>query len=297
MKRIKLLLLLTIISGISFIIHSCEKDITIDLPKAEEKIVVEGWIENGQAANVILSKNSSYFDPIDEAAINHMFNIDAVVTVKEVETGVEEVLTKTMNPLFVPPVMYRGTSLKGKTNHHYSLTIETDGKVLTATTYIADTINLDSTWFKKEPPNDTLGLLWIKFQDPPVLGNYYRVFTKRLHKDTRFVPVWGSIYDDAFFNGESIEYSFYRGQDNYAPSPTEYSDADFMFQIGDTIVSRFCVIDKAHYDFWRTYENAIFSGGNPFATPATIFSNITGGLGVWGGYAAVYDTTVAKVAP
>ena len=293
----KNIMLLFFFAGSSLIFQSCEKDITIDLPKAEDKIVVEGWIENGQAANVIISRNSSYFEPIDQTTINHMFNVDAVVKVKDIEAGTEEVLTKTLNPLTIPPVMYKGSTLKGILNHHYSLSIVVDNKELSATTSIPDTIQLDSTWFKIEPHKDTLGLLWIRFQDPPTLGNYYRIFTKRITKDKRFVPVWGSVYDDAFFNGELIEYSFYKGTDHYAPAPDENSDATYYFEIGDTIITRFSVIDKVHYDFWRTYENAIYSGGNPFATPATIFSNINGGLGVWGGYATVYDTCIAKATP
>jgi len=295
--RVKYILLSLILLSTSLIFYSCEKDISLDLPKAENKIVVEGWIENGQASNVILSRNSSYFDPINLTTIEQMFNVDAVVTVKEIETGTEEVLTKTLNLNNTPPVIYKGSVLKGKINHHYSLTIVADGKTLTASTSILDTIPIDSTWFKIEPRFDTLGLLWIKFQDPPATGNYYRVFTKRLSKDKRFVPVWGSVYDDAFFNGELITYSFYKGIDRYAPAPTNETDADYYFQIGDTIVARFSVIDKVHFDFWRTYENAIFSGGNPFATPATIYSNITGGLGIWGGYASVYVTTIAKATP
>jgi len=276
---------------------SCEKDISLDLPRAEEKIVVEGWIENGQVPHVALSRNASYFDVIDEAAIMHMFNVDAVVKVREVETGIEETLTKTINPSFLPPVLYKGSTLTGKIKHHYELLIEVDGKSLTATTYIPDTISTDSTYFKAEPLLDTLGGVYIMFQDPPLETNYYRIFTKRLSKDPRFVPVWGSIYDDIFFNGQYINYSFYRGIDFYATQPEEYEEDDFMFCIGDTIVTRFCAIDKAHYDFWRTYENAIYSGGNPFASPATIATNVSGALGVWGGYAAVYDTTVAAVAP
>ena len=277
----------------SFFLWACEKEITVELPESEEKIVVEGWIENGQTANVILSRNASYFAPINEASINQMFNIDAVVKVKEVETGTEEVLIKTLNPLFIPPVLYKGTSLTGKNNHHYELRIEIDGKVITATAYIPDTVPLDSSYFMIEPVLDTLGPVFLMFQDPPAMGNYYRIFSKRLNKDNRFVPVWGSIYDDALFNGQYINYSFYRGLDNYATQPDDYSAADFHFTYGDTIVTRFTVLNKAHFDFWRSYENAYFSGGNPFASPATIFSNVNGALGIWGGYAAVYDTCVA----
>lgn len=297
MKKIFPIIIIVWLILTVFFTTSCEKDISLDLPRAEEKIVVEGWIENGQVPQVALSRNASYFDVIDEAAIMHMFNVDAVVKVREVETGIEETLTKTINPMFLPPVLYKGSVLTGKLKHHYELYIDVDGKIITASTYIPDTIPVDSTYFRIEPLLDTLGPVYIMFQDPPQVSNYYRIFTKRLSVDNRFIPAWGSIYDDIFFDGQYIDYSFYRGIDFYATQPEDYEADDFHFTIGDTIITRFCAIDKAHYDFWRTYENAIYSGGNPFASPATIYSNVSGALGVWGGYAAVYDTTIATLTP
>ena len=43
---------------------SCEKEITLDLPQSEDKTVIEGEIELGEYACVIITKNSSYFDPV-----------------------------------------------------------------------------------------------------------------------------------------------------------------------------------------------------------------------------------------
>jgi hypothetical protein len=57
---------------------------------------------------------------------------------------------------------------------------------------------------------------------------------------------------------------------------------------------KWCTIDKAHFQFWQTMERSNNSNGNPFAAPVSIKSNISNGLGVWGGYGASYDTIIAK---
>jgi hypothetical protein len=62
-----------------------------------------------------------------------------------------------------------------------------------------------------------------------------------------------------------------------------------FFHRGDSIIFKFCDIDKATYDFWRTWEFAFQSNGNPFSSPVKVISNISNGaLGAFSGYAAQY---------
>jgi hypothetical protein len=156
---------------------------------------------------------------------------------------------------------------------------------------------LDSVWFSSEPERgDTLGLLWADFTDPAAEVNFYRLFTKRLNKDYRYIPVLGSVYDDRFFNGKQFMFSMFRGFSSLIDDETNKNDKEAMyFKIKDTIILKACAIDVKHYDFWRSAEQAMYSGGNPFVYPLNAKSNITGGaLGVWGGYAAFYDTIIAR---
>ena len=57
---------------------------------------------------------------------------------------------------------------------------------------------------------------------------------------------------------------------------------------------KFCSIDRNTFEFWRTEETQVQNNGNPFGSPAPISGNIKGGLGIWGGYAASYDTIIAR---
>ena len=50
---------------ICLILLGCEKEITLNLPQAESKIVVEGSIEPNFPPYVILTKSQGYFEPID----------------------------------------------------------------------------------------------------------------------------------------------------------------------------------------------------------------------------------------
>ena len=62
---------------------------------------------------------------------------------------------------------------------------------------------------------------------------------------------------------------------------------------------KFCQIDQQSLRFWRGVVRQVTSGGNPFAEPANLSSNIEGGLGAWTGYGTSYykvpiivDTTI-----
>lgn len=57
---------------------------------------------------------------------------------------------------------------------------------------------------------------------------------------------------------------------------------------------KLCSITREHYRFWRTVENEKGNLGNPFGSFTVIESNIEGGVGIWGGYAA---TTISIVIP
>lgn len=275
-----------------FLLASCEKEITVDLPEPEQKIVVEGWIDQNDYATVILTKNMAYFGVVDSASLVAMVNFPAVVTVSDGTNT--ETLVKTFNFNYFPPIIYKGSLIKGEVGKTYFLTVNSEGKELTAKTTILPSVKFDSLWFELEADEDSLGSIWAKFTDNANEKNYYRVFTQRKGRDNRMIPVMGSVYDDFFFNGLSFTFNMYRGQETYTDYEGMENDDEYAyFKLGDTVVVKACAIDKEHYDFWSTAEIEFFSGGNPFMNPMPVKSNIKGGgLGVWGGYGTNYDTLV-----
>ena len=185
---------------------------------------------------------------------------------------------------------YTSDILKGEVGKTYSLFIEAQGKRLTSITTIPPPIAADSFYVlppKNDPSDDTLMRLFISFKDPVNESNYYRYFTKR-NKATFYPGRGNSVFDDRLFNGEVINWNLERaGNSNDSFNVKTYG----MFWKGDTVVVKFCTLDAAQYDFWETFEQASHSGG-PFANPVQIKSNITGGLGIWGGYGSIYHTII-----
>ncbi len=279
-----------------FLFISCEKTITVDIPQAETKIVVEGYIEPGKPAQVLLTKSSPYFGkvPTTQEELLAMIITDAKVVVSDGITTDTLKVTYDENAGFFPYLFYTGDTaiLKGVPGRRYDLKIITDTETLTATTTIPALIPLDSTWFVIQGDGHyNRGFCWGLLSDPDTLGNCYRIMAKRLGKDTNFIAPYGSPFDDKFINGKSFQFYFSRGTE---AGSTETGDDLYYFLKGDTVVVKFCTLDKAHLDFWLSAENDIYNQGNPFSSPLTLITNINGGLGVWGGYGATYDTVICK---
>lgn len=274
------------------LLFSCEKNITVDLPVTEQKIVVEGYIETGEKAIVTLTKTSAFFAPVDSASLFSylIWGSSAIVTVSD--GTISEQLSPVIDTNQYIPLVYKSQTLTGQEGKTYTLTVVVDGKTLTAVTTIPHAVALDSVWYKEQEGRDSLGFAWAHLTDPDSLGNCYRWFAKRIGKDKRFLAPIGSVFEDKFINGKSFDFAYNRGSE-----PNTFDDEDEnsrgYFSLGDTIAIKFCTIDRTHFDFWRIEEVQVSNNGNPFAAPAPIPTNINGGIGIWGGYAATYDTIIA----
>lgn len=290
--------IINILSGVAAVLlflSACEKEISLDLPAVEKKIVIQGSIEQGQFPLVIISTNSPYFAHVDSASLMDMIIRNAEVTVSD--GPVTEKLSMTIIPFF-PFLAYEGDTIKGIVGHTYNLSVKIGTSVFTATTTITPPDRLDSIWFKPDDTmGDTLGYLWATYSGDQSVIKYYRGYAKRVNKDNRFIPFFGSMFDGQFLAGQTYTFYMMRGIDNYYVDEfTDQEEKEFgYFKVGDTVVVKICTMDKVHYDFWKAIEKDMFSGGSPFGIPATVPTNIQGGaLGIWGGFGATYDTIYAK---
>ncbi len=154
--------------------------------------------------------------------------------------------------------------------------------------------HLDSVWFQVQPGLDTLGWAWATLNDPPVAGNSYRWFAKRLGKDDDFIAPLGSVIEDKFFNGLYFDFAYNRGQVPNSTAEDDENEEAGYFKVGDSIVVKFASITEQSFDFWRAAETQASSNGNPFGSPAPLKSNIEGALGIWEGFSFTLDTIVAQ---
>ena len=307
------------------VLMGCEKEITIDLPSVESKIVVQGNIEQGQPPIVLLSESQGYFEATDLSSLEDFYLKGATVKVSngEVEINLEEICTsdipEELLPLvasltgFDPEVLLLldicayvsfDKSIWGEVGGIYDLTVEHEGRTVTSTTKINKLVHLDSTWFDLSGNSDSLGFAWGNLTDPDTLGNAYRWFAQRINhypewsenageqKDGNYIAPIGSAFDDEFFNGLSFEFAYYRGATLNSDKEDDQNEEVFFFKVGDTIAVKGAVIDRASFSFIASYETQVSNQGSPFAVPTNVRTNIEGGLGGWIGYGTSYDTIV-----
>lgn len=278
--------------SISLFFSSCAEDIDVKLPNSEKKVVIEGTIENGKYAEVIITRNIGLFTEQSGVALTDFYIFDAQVYISD--GTITDTCTITVDSASSLGVIYRGHTIVGVPGQIYYMTVVADDKTFSSVTSIPQPVQLDSVWWKPEPNRgDTLGFAWAKISEPIGLGHNYRFYAKR-PVQRRFIAPFGATWDDKYVDGVQFEFAYSRGYD-----PTDSEDQwinddeesrGFYFNY-DTIYIKFCTIDKASKDFYTTFENAVSNNGNPFASPVTILTNISGGaLGVWAGMGATYDT-------
>lgn len=314
MKKIKYIPLAFFFFTILFI-QSCERDVDLDIPGGEKLPVVYGWIEPGQPPLVILTRSQPYFGTTNFSGIEDLFihNATLTVTVEGYTANLTEICTNSIPDSLLPLIsQIIGVDSITLASINYCLYTTFDANVfgvlgksyfLNGTTLQSDTMSavtkipfpthLDSLWFIKSNGLDSLGFVWARMTDPDTLGNYYRWFAMRSGKDNSFIPPLGSTFDDKFINNTTFNFGFNRGHDSFSNS-SEPAEERGYFKIGDTVVVKFTAMDRGHFLFWRSFETQAVSNGNPFAAPAPVRGNVTGALGVWGGYGVYIDTLVVQ---
>ena len=182
----------------------------------------------------------------------------------------------------------------GEVGKFYKLNIAYNGTTYTSTTKIPNPKGVDSLWFgtpifanAKTP--DSAKQLYANYTDPDTPGNYVRYFTQR--NSEPFYP--SEIFSDEVVNGKRItNIGLYAGYENVQ---NVKADSLRYFYKGDTVVLKWCEIDKSVYTFWNTLEYSNNASGNPFASPINVTSNISNGaLGVWAGYGSIFTKIVVQ---
>ena len=303
-----------LVSGLG-VFQSCEQAIDVDLPAAETKLVVEGRIEPGVPPIIILTKSSGYFDPVDLQSFEDSFIEDAEVEISTPNKSVELVRWCSNDiPLFLAPIaadligvsitdfnavdyciyslpldnLFSADPFLGEVGESYDLRIRYEGQLYTSNTTIPQPIALDSLWWEGVN-NDTIeGVVWATLSDPDSLGHAYRWEARRTNRDEPFIAPFNSVFKDDFINGKTFDFAYVHGDD-----PADDEGQQF-FDYGDTVIVKFSTIDRRVYRFLNSFEDNVVNSDNPFASPSSVPSNISGNaLGVWAGYGVTLDTVVS----
>ncbi len=249
------------------------------------EIVVDGWIEEGEAANVILTQTVMVNPDIEQGEIK-LQDIPikwAMVTVSDGEQ--EEVLVGRKSDGIFPPYRYTGVTIRGEAGKKYFLKVEYSGRTVTAETTIPEPVRIDDFKVIKSEECDTLYRIDISFRDDRKEKNWYKVLTsirdeKAGTEDMRYYSAFMGTVSDEILGPEentmtvSRPFRHIRTED-YSP----------YFHKGETVKVKLAQIDEASFLFWSDYENEISNGKNIlFPSTSDLRSNVNGGRGIWCGY-------------
>ncbi len=273
---------------------SCEKEITVDLPTSQSRLVVEASI-NQQFPNlnyVYLSRTIDYFNPDlslngvkgalvyitpgvifggdtiwNDSAKLQMIDINSIPGIDVLLQGFSGIY---FNPLINPQV-----------GVPYKLEINVGNETILGYTTIPKVVEIDTVFWRteiSEDKSDTDLFVTFEFMDGPEQNNY------RLGIKNGFNPFlvgWGAAsqfrtFDDMFLNNGVRPYSFFR-----------------PFKVGDTLSLYLSSIGRPEYLFWESFTKAANNGG-PFATPISVKSNVTGAIGSFTGYGVSYKSVIIK---
>lgn len=288
-SRVKLAVALSIFA----VLISCRKDVTVELPDYQQKIVVEGSIETGSPAFVFLSYSVPYFGEFDYTTPEKAFIKGATVLVTDGNTiDTLRQLDPNLGYLYV------GTKLIGQEGKTYTMRVIVGSEKFSATSTILGNVSLDSLYF--EPRNkadlkDSLGYIGQKLREPKGSGDCYRWLSKRLGRDVFYAAPFNSVFDDKFIDGQTFNFVYDRGRQ---PDPFGNNSVDTergYYKRGDTVVVKFCKIGRREYDFWTSYYQNRVSNGNPFSSPTNVksnFDNYERCLGAFVAYSPAFDTII-----
>ena len=314
-KIMKIKPLAFILLSLCVFIFACEKEFIPDLPTVESDIVVEGYIESGSNATppyVILTQSLPFFKELKN--FNNVFVEGATVWISNGtdSTQLVEFCWKNLTPSVKKQAgqffginadsvtadfnfcvyLDLAQKMKGEIGKTYNLRIKTkEGKLLTAKTTIPRPVKIDTIEFIKPPginQKDTVAQARATITDPKG-ADFYRYFTAI--NGSSYIAGQASVTDDAFFDGLVTKVNLLKSEPRGGTGDRENYG---LFKRGDTISIKFSTLDKAHFEFWQTLEFNANNGG-PFSAYTRVKHNITGGIGIWGGYASTYyDVIVPK---
>lgn len=272
------------------IMTSCSKDDFVSEQKSlESKIVVEGYIEDGDFANVLLSSSIPVTNVIDSTNVLSHAIRSAKITISNGQDS--EILRVKSDKNRVPPFIYYGSIIRGEAGREYSIKIEYLNRIVEAVTTIPRSVQLKSAEYVKNNSADTTGYVFVKFDDLLDEKNYYQIATKIEGEEPVFVPSFYGNLDDKNFESSSVAVQINRG---ILLSPkVKYTP---YFADGDLIHVKLRTQTKESLDFWNSWQNEILNSKNPiYPSNTSLKTNIKGGIGIWAGYGS--STLIVKTPP
>lgn len=251
--HIKWIVIFAVIAGW---VCSCEQVINVKLQEGPPNVVIEGSVTNGRGPfTVRLSKSQAYYDQ------------SSIVGIEKAQVQMKD-STLTENLTEQGSGYYTTRKIRGIPGDKYQLSVATGGKSYSATVKLPPSVAIDTVYFRPGLLDKDSLNVFIEFNDPRGIDNYYRI---KLYRNGMIAVNDYFLISDAFSDGLRLFAPFYYRE--FAP--------------GDTVIVE---LDNLEIGAWRYFKglNEIIQQGVNVQAPGNPISNITGGalgyFGAWGSY-------------
>ena len=292
-----------------FIINSCTKEINIDLPEKEPKLVINSFfipftLPYPKSFNVKVNQSSPLLDTTTVKSI-----ADATVIISsgnQIDTMKYDDSLNYYDLGFTFP----------ETGKNYQLKVIKSGfKTVTSNDVIPDRVKMTSCSINPIASTDDCGGIYsevtINFNDPPNEKNYYEV---EIEGDTIYqifsndnIITSESYYPSLLsFDAKNPEYLLFN--DNYINGkkhelrifyyPPQYIDPDGRYIDKQVVFLHFRSVSENYYKYktsllqhlYRQQGDILYGTGEP----VNVFSNIENGYGIFAGYQEDTETILVK---
>ena len=275
--------LLYIIMPIVLLLSSCLKE-KYEHNEFEERLIVEGSIEQGKTARVMLTLNMDYREEFSEETLRDKVVTNAIVYVTDVQTEEREQLTAIIDKSYPTQYVYKGSTIIGRAGGVYLLEILYKGRKLSAVTTIPEPNNLYD--INVEYVNDKF------YRVKATLKPNAEHLPYMIQCSTSFTMDNAPIYMPPALFG--IFKSCDKEMSITINRPLDYTNIDeysTLFLWEEDLYVRFCTMPQFGYDYWSVWENCTLNSLNPvFPVDEEPPTNLQGEkvAGVWLGYGATY---------
>ncbi len=270
--------------SILFLLNSCEDVIDVKLSNEDVNMyAVEAHITTKDNPYVFVYKtqevsSADAFQGISDAVVTIADNSTPPNTIQLVESG------------DVPGLYSTSEDYKGEINKEYTVTISTNGVVLTATDALLRVEPIDSIQVHSSLRGDHRFLgVFTYGNETPGEGNYYKwniYINNTLLNDAEDLVV---------ASDEQVDGNYIKGFEIF----TDYHDTDDPSErelnLGDTIQVKQVSLTEFGYDFYRQMYDQSQTGGMFSVPPANIKSNFTASDGsTVAGLFTAHDVSVSN---
>jgi len=244
----------------------------LDLDPVEE-LVVEGWIENGHAPIVFVSKSlpaSSTPRKLDMASV-----IMRYANVYIDCNGKRSYLTARLSDKYMLQNYFTTNEISGQVGQSYPLHVEYQDFKATATCTIPEPCPIDTAYMLHKAGCDTLSYARMEFTNNPETKTYYQYFLRVGAADTSaFRAVqYGKLASDDITAGP-VAIDVYNTESK-----------DLHFHSGDKLGLKLATMEKCMADFWQKFSDSAGLSSNMLTPMHTnCKGNVEGALGYWAGY-------------